>query len=68
MRGQLKQLSDDDKRTGKGGALLVLLDIESGTSNVAGVGSPAATDGLLAPLSTTLEEWLMTRLNEGIVA
>ncbi|KAJ7866666.1 hypothetical protein B0H13DRAFT_2066421 [Mycena leptocephala] len=70
MRGQLKQASDDNKRSGMAGAIFVLLmDTDTGMMNIAPVGFPKASrlKELLGPLGTTWEEWVMNRLNEGIV-
>ncbi|KAJ7731263.1 hypothetical protein B0H16DRAFT_1893416 [Mycena metata] len=70
MRGQLKQASEDYRRTGLAGALfVVLLDTDAAMSNIAPVGFPKAAAGTFPPLpvGTTWEEWVMKRLNEGIV-
>lgn len=70
MRGQLKQASDDNKRSGMAGAIFVLLmDTDTGMMNIAPVGFPKASrlKEFLGPLGTTWEEWVMNRLNEGIV-
>ncbi|KAJ7226789.1 hypothetical protein GGX14DRAFT_417388 [Mycena pura] len=68
MRGQLKQASEDNKRSGMAGAIFVLLmDTDSAAVNVAPVGFPKASTSLLSPLGTSWQEWLTTRLNEGIV-
>ncbi|KAJ6454203.1 hypothetical protein C8R45DRAFT_1038349 [Mycena sanguinolenta] len=68
MQAQLKLASDTHKRSGMAGALFVMLmDIESGTTNVAPVGFPKLAPELLDPSSATWEAWLTTRLNEGVV-
>ncbi|KAJ7512145.1 hypothetical protein B0H11DRAFT_1699310 [Mycena galericulata] len=72
MRGQLKQQSEDNKRTGQAGAIFVtLMDTDTGTMNIAPVGFPKASraHGLMDPLPFGLswEEWLTKRLNDGIV-
>ncbi|KAJ7259144.1 hypothetical protein B0H12DRAFT_1182297 [Mycena haematopus] len=68
IRGQLKLASDANKRTGMAGALFVMLmETDGFVRNVAPVGFPAASPDMLEPLSTTWEEWLAKRLNEGLV-
>ncbi|KAF8202741.1 hypothetical protein K438DRAFT_1758055 [Mycena galopus ATCC 62051] len=67
MRGQLQMANAALRRVGNAGALLVLLmETDTGTTNVAPVGFPASPDNL-EPLSTTWEAWLTRRLNEGVV-
>ncbi|KAJ6471590.1 hypothetical protein C8R47DRAFT_1297351 [Mycena vitilis] len=65
MRAQLKQAIEDNRRLGMAGAIFVILmDLDTGVSNVAPVGFG---DEPFPPLGTTVEEWLTTRLNEGII-
>ncbi|KAJ7101960.1 hypothetical protein C8R44DRAFT_988280 [Mycena epipterygia] len=68
LRGQLKQASEDNIRSGMAGAIFVfLLETETGMSNVAPVGFPKASPGIMPPLGISWEQWLIKRLNEGIV-
>lgn len=68
MRGQLQLASDEQKRTGMAGAIFaLLLDLESMASNAVIVGFPKDMQGVPAPRGSSWEEWLMERLNEGIV-
>ncbi|KAF8175907.1 hypothetical protein K438DRAFT_1847259 [Mycena galopus ATCC 62051] len=65
---QLKQASDDNKRTGMAGAIFVLLmDIESKAANVTAVGFPRKMEGVPPSLgsSTCWEDWLTARLDSG---
>ncbi|KAJ7689951.1 hypothetical protein B0H17DRAFT_1134667 [Mycena rosella] len=68
MCGQLKQASEDNKRTGMAGALFaILLDTDSATLNIAPVRFPKTSAGPLPPLAMNCEQWLTKRLNNGIV-
>ncbi|KAF8179606.1 hypothetical protein K438DRAFT_1603774 [Mycena galopus ATCC 62051] len=68
MRGQLKLASEDNKRVGMAGAMFVILmDTDNGIMNIAPVGFPKASREFSKSLSTTWEEWLKKRLNEGLV-
>ncbi|KAJ6471576.1 hypothetical protein C8R47DRAFT_988221 [Mycena vitilis] len=65
MRAQLKQAIEDNRRLGMAGAIFVILmDLDTGVSNVAPVGFG---DEPFPPLGTTVEAWLTTRLNKGII-
>ncbi|KAF7375399.1 hypothetical protein MSAN_00427500 [Mycena sanguinolenta] len=68
MRGQLQRASEENRRGGSTGALLVMLmDPINETINVMAVGFKTASRRFSQPLATTWEEWLTKRLNEGVV-
>lgn len=68
LLGQLRQASADNMRNGMAGAIFVMLmETDTGMSNVAPVGFPKASAGIFPPLGISWEQWLITRLNEGIV-
>jgi hypothetical protein len=68
MRGQLKLASDQYKQSGLTGALLVvLMETDSGTCNIAPVGYSQMSSKYMKPLSTPWKEWLTGRMNEGLV-